>query len=308
MDLRSLRYFVETVRQGGFTRAAASLGVTQSTVSKMLRQLEDEVGEPLIVRGSRQIVLTDCGRVVLARGQEILAAAQRLMAEVRETQALRRGRLDLGIPPMINTLFTPVLQAFRARYPDIVLNLHEAAGPEIEQRVARGELEIGLSVLPLQPGLDVVATPVVDQPVWALGVPGAFRTQRDTVRLQALRQAPLVLLNDDFALTRMLRHAFHAAGFAPQIVAQSGQWDWVASMASAGMGVALLPESFIARLRHDDLLAARVVDPDLRWQVAHLWNGRYLSQAARAWLEMCEDALGGKWLPDDPDGNTYSHM
>ena len=297
MDLRALRYFVETVRQGGFTRAAQALGVTQSTVSKMLRQLEDELGETLIVRGSRQIGLTESGRVVLERGQEILAASQRLLAEVRETQALRRGRLDIGIPPMINTLFTRVLQVFRTRYPGLELNLHEDTGQEIERLVSRGVLELGLSILPVHDVLDLAVTPMVSHDILALGAPSLLRMEKGAVTLRALRQTPLVMLNDDFALTRLLRQAFTQAEFEPVIAAQSGQWDWVVSMAKAGMGVALMPEPLVARIQDDGLVVGRL-EPALQWRVAHVWNGRYLSQAAQAWLEICQQELGGDWLQD----------
>ena len=68
IDIRALRYFVETARLQSFTQAASSLSVTQSTISKMVRQLENEVGQPLLIREGRQVRLTDVGRVVYARG------------------------------------------------------------------------------------------------------------------------------------------------------------------------------------------------------------------------------------------------
>ena len=78
MDLRALRYFVETVRRQSFTLAAEHLHVTQSTVSKMIRQLEAEIGQPLLIRDGRQLQLTDVGRVVLERGQEALGVMHNL--------------------------------------------------------------------------------------------------------------------------------------------------------------------------------------------------------------------------------------
>ncbi|MGC8159886.1 LysR substrate-binding domain-containing protein, partial [Salmonella enterica] len=84
---------------------------------------------------------------------QILASMQRLDAEVRDTKALRCGRLEIGIPPMINILCTPVLKAFRERHPEIAIVLKEDTGPQIEERVANGELEIGMTVLPADPEL-----------------------------------------------------------------------------------------------------------------------------------------------------------
>jgi len=292
MDLRSLRYFVETVRLNSFTQAAESLHVTQSTISKMVRQLEQETGAQLLIRDGRKLALTDIGRVVYARGEDMLASMRRLAQEVHDTQTVERGQLTVGIPPMINLLFTPVLKAFRERHPQITLTLLEDTGQAIERKVANGEVEIGLTVLPADPALALQTATIASYPLWALAAQGTFRKGRATLPFRALDGLPLVLLTDDFALTRSLRTAFGAAGFEPQVAAQSGQWDWLVAMASAGMGVALLPEPFIGRLALGPLDAVRLVEPALPWQPAHVWQGGYLSHAARAWLDVCEEVLG----------------
>jgi len=292
MDLRSLRYFVETVRLNSFTQAAESLHVTQSTISKMVRQLEQETGAQLLIRDGRKLALTDIGRVVYARGEDMLASMRRLAQEVHDTQTVERGQLTVGIPPMINLLFTPVLKSFRERHPQITLTLLEDTGQAIERKVANGELEIGLTVLPADPALALQTAAIASYPLWALAAQGTFRKGRATLPFKALDGLPLVLLTDDFALTRSLRAAFGAAGFEPQVAAQSGQWDWLVAMASAGMGVALLPEPFIDRLALGPLDAVRLVEPALPWQPAHVWQGGYLSHAARAWLDVCEEVLG----------------
>jgi DNA-binding transcriptional LysR family regulator len=292
MDLRSLRYFVETVRLNSFTQAAEALHVTQSTISKMVRQLEREVGAQLLIREGRKLTLTDTGQAVYARGEEMLAAMRRLEVEVRDTQAVERGRLAVGIPPMINLLVTPVLKAFRQRHPHIALTLQEDTGQEVERKVAAGQLEIGMTVLPADARLELETAPVASYPIWAVAASGTFPANRTTLALKALSGAPLVLLKDDFALTRGLRLAFKEAGFEPVIAAQSGQWDWLVAMASAGVGVALLPEPFVHRLAIGHLDAVRLVEPVVQWQVAHVWRRRYLSHAARAWLEVSREVLG----------------
>jgi DNA-binding transcriptional LysR family regulator len=292
MDIRSLRYFIETARLASFTRAADALHVTQSTVSKMVRQLEDEIGTTLLHRDGRKLTLTDTGAVVFQRGEEVLATIKLLQREVQDTRALRRGQLAIGIPPMINLLFTPVLKAFRERHPDIELRLIEDAGQAIEREVAAGDVDVGMTVLPSDPALKLASEEIASYPIWALAERGAFPQQRKTLKLKALRDLPLVLLKEDFALSRALRQAFAAAGFEPRIAARSGHWDWLAAMASAGLGIALLPEPFIHRLATERLDAVRIVEPELRWQVAQIWNGGYLSHSAQAWLQVCREVLG----------------
>ena len=293
MDIRALRYFTETVRLNSFSRAADVLHVTQSTVSKMVRQLEDEVDAPLLIRDGRRLALTDTGRVVYEQGQQILASMQRLNAEVRDTKALRQGHLDIGIPPMINILCTPVLKAFRERHPEIALNLKEDTGPQIEQRVANGELEIGMTVLPADPELELEVMPVARYPIWAVAQICSFQKNRAALRCAQLDGMPLVMLNNEFGLTRSLRGTFREIGIAPQVAAQSGQWDWLVAMALAGMGAALLPEPFIHRIATDQLQAVRLTEPEVQWQVAYVTRGGYLSHAARAWMEISGELFAG---------------
>ncbi len=294
IDIRALRYFVETARLQSFTQAASSLSVTQSTISKMVRQLENEVGQPLLIREGRQVRLTDVGRVVYARGQETLGVVHRLTLEVADLSSLGRGELTVGIPPMVNLFFSPVVSAFRQRYPNLALNLAEYGGKTVEQQVASGELEVGATVLPGDSGLELATRQFAKYPIWVVGPRKAKWAKGKTVSLSALRDEPLLLLAEDFSLTRKLRQAFLEARIEPHIAAQSGHWEFLASMAAAGLGTTFLPQPLVANLANRDKLAvARLTAPDMEWALAHLWSpGRYLSHAARAWLATCEEVLG----------------
>ena len=93
MDIRTLRYFVEVVRQQSFTRAAEKLFVTQPTISKMMKNLEDELNCTLLIRDGRKLLLTDTGRVVFERGLAILAEFRQLEAErIEATKTLILSR------------------------------------------------------------------------------------------------------------------------------------------------------------------------------------------------------------------------
>ncbi|WP_374317810.1 LysR substrate-binding domain-containing protein [Aquabacterium sp.] len=291
MDLRALRYFVETVRQQSFTQAAVSLCVTQSTISKMVRQLEDEMGQPLLIREGRQVRLTDAGQIVFARGQEALALVHQLQREVSDLASLSRGELTVGLPPTVNVLFSPLVRHFKERYPQIELSIREAGGQVVEQLVASGELEVGVSVLPVDPALGLETAVLGRYPVCLVGPKDVAWADRPRLGLQVLHQQPVVMLSDDYALTRQLRAAFQKANVMPHMVAQSGQWDFLLSLVQAGMGTALLPEPVLQRAHlGDDIVVRPLHDTAAVWTIAMVWaHDRYLSHAARAWLDVCRD-------------------
>lgn len=293
MDVRALRYFVETVRHASFTQAAKTLFVTQSTVSKMIRQLEDEAGTPLLIRDGHTARPTDTGRVMYQRGLQVLETMRQLSEEMRQTADLRRGALEVGIPPMINLLFTPVVKRFRELHPGIHLTLREGTGQAVEGLVATGELEVGATILPIAPDGGLNAQPFGNYPIWVIGPPDAPWAGKTSLPLSALRDARLLIPTDDFAITRRLRQAFADAGLQPSIAAQSAHWDFLVAMASAGLGVALLPEPLMQRMKTRGLSTAKLAKSGMQWEVGHIWlRSGYLSFAARAWLDVCDTVLG----------------
>ena len=129
-----------------------------------------------------------------------------------------------------------------------------------------------------------------------VGTPRARWAQAARVPLTALRDEPLLLLGDDFSLTRRIREACVVAGFEARIAAQSSQWDFLVALAAAGLGTTLIPAPLLARLNIGDELLVRPLlaapDSPLDWNVALIWKpGRYMSHAARAWVKVCEDML-----------------
>ena len=116
MNIKALRYFVEVVQCNSFTRAAEKLYVTQPTISKMVKSLEDELGGPLLLREGRQVRLTDAGRVVFERAQQLLQDAERLRLEVAEVDGIARGELTVGISPTTGHYMAPIFAQYQRRY------------------------------------------------------------------------------------------------------------------------------------------------------------------------------------------------
>ncbi|WP_414443486.1 LysR substrate-binding domain-containing protein [Burkholderia sp. 22PA0106] len=289
MELRALRYFVEVVRQQSFTAAAEQMFVTQPTISKMVKALEDEVGSPLLLRDSRQMTLTDAGRIVYQRGQDVLAAQAQLQAELDDLAELGRGELTIGIPPLGGAAFTPAIAAFRQRYPNIELKLYEQGARTIETALAAGELELGGVLEPVDPAVfDVLR--MVRAPLWLVARRGARWDRDDTVPLADLAEEPFVFYAEALALHQAVLDACAQAGFTPSIVSRSGHWDFMAALVHAGVGIALLPEPYCRRLDPAQFSCRPIVEPEIQWSIAVGWLKRgYLSHAARAWLEVARE-------------------
>jgi len=139
MDLRALRYFVEVVRCNSFTRAAEALHVTQPTISKMVRALEEELGGPLLLREGRGVQLTDAGQVVHARGLQVLEQSRQLLQEVAEVDGIARGSLSVGIMPTAGHYMAPVIARFQQLHPGVELHVQEQGARAQRQLLLDGK-------------------------------------------------------------------------------------------------------------------------------------------------------------------------
>src|SRR5271167_3305797 len=157
MDLAQREVFLAVAREGRFSRAAEKLYRTQSAVSQSIRKLEDELGEPLFDRSSREGVLTDAGRVLQEYAERLLnlrGDAHEALVEMRE---LQKGKLTIAANEFTALYLLPVLGEFRRLHPAIKITVRRALGSHIPDDVLKHNAEFGvLSYDPQEPQLKSV--------------------------------------------------------------------------------------------------------------------------------------------------------
>jgi DNA-binding transcriptional LysR family regulator len=302
MELRTLRAFTEVVRRGGFSQAARAVYATQSTVSKAVKQLEDELGTRLLDRLGHGVALTAAGEIVHRRALAMLAERDDLMAELDELRGLKRGKLRLGLPPLGSSqLFAPLFAAFRARYPGIEIRLVEHGSGRLESLLLDGEIDLAASLLPVAESFEFQPVTPAPEPLLALLPPGHPAAGRAAAGLADLAAGtPLVLYEEGFALNRLILEACRRRGLEPVVAARSGQIDFIVELVAAGLGVAFLPRMMAEPRLRPDLAAVTLAEPGTAWHMALIWRrGGYLPEAARAWLELARYA---GWKPPPTGG------
>lgn len=162
MEIRTLRNFAAVVRAGNVTRAAAALRISQPALSMQLRELEEELGGPLLVRRPRGVEPTERGALLLRRADDIIALAERTRDEVRtnDDKGLT-GTLAIGAGETV--AFAPVAQAIGglcAGNPGLRIDITSGNGEDIEARIQNGTLDLALFVGPGRyKGYDYIAMP-----------------------------------------------------------------------------------------------------------------------------------------------------
>jgi len=286
LDIRHLQYFLEVVRWQSFTKAAQALYITQPTISKTIKMIEDELGVVLFERiGSKRIVLTDAGSILLAQAGQMVQSFEYMTSRLDELMQVKVGRIRIGLPPMVGaSFFPPIIGKFHEQFPKITLQLVEHGAKKVEAEVGSGELDIGVILLPTKEEL-FESFCVVKQRLM-LVVSSAHRLASSSeVRLAELKDEPFLLFHEDFALHDRIIAACEEQGFQPNVVYKSTQWDFICEMVGANLGIALLPEAVCKELDPERLRAIAVTQPVLPWHLAMIWRrDGYLSYAAREWI------------------------
>jgi DNA-binding transcriptional LysR family regulator len=290
MELRTLRAFVEVVRQGGFSQAAKVVFATQSTVSKAVRQLEDEIGAPLLDRIGHRSTLTAAGEVVYRRALAMLAERDDLIAELAELRGLKRGALRLGLPPVgSSTLFAPLFALYRKRHPGIDIRLSEHGSSRLEEILRSGEIELAASLLPVAD--EFAWEEVRREPLVVLLRSEHRLARKESLNLVDVKDLPFILFESGFALNRVILDACRRRGFEPAVTARSSQIDFIVELVAAGLGVAFLPRMIAEQRKHPAVRRIPLVEAQTDWHMAMIWRrGAYLSEAAKAWLAIARAA------------------
>jgi DNA-binding transcriptional LysR family regulator len=159
MELSQLEVFLTVAREHRFSRAAEKLYRTQSAVSQTIRKLEDELGEALFDRSSREGVLTDAGQVLYEYAERLLNLRKDAQDSLVELRELQKGKLLIAANEFTSLYLLPVLSEFRRLHPMIKITVQRALGSRIPDDVLQHSAELGvLSYKPEEPRLHSVVT------------------------------------------------------------------------------------------------------------------------------------------------------
>ena len=157
MDLSQLQVFLEVAKEQSFSRAAEKLYRTQPAVSIVIRKLEESVGQPLVVRGARQVKLTDAGQLLRDYAERLINLRDEIQKGMEDLKSMGRGELRLGVNESAIHALLPALARYRKLHPGVKLVMHRTLSRDIPQEVLNYRLDLGaVSYVPQDPKLAAV--------------------------------------------------------------------------------------------------------------------------------------------------------
>src|SRR3954468_9013699 len=262
MQLAQIQGFLEVVRRGNVSGAAVSLRITQPALTARLQALEQELGQPLFVRGRRGVQLTDAGQAFLPYAEQAVAALASGMAEVAEVSAGGGGELALAVAPQVSTYVLPhLLTRFAHDHPGVRLVVRTAHSEEIVELVVRREVHAGLGRQVRHPLLSY--TPIYDDVLVLVTRPDSPLALADSAWRTALADTPLILFDRASSYYELTSALLREAGVRPRGVIELDNVEAAKRMVAGGLGVALLPRTSVAEdVEAGELVAVRLEDAD----------------------------------------------
>jgi LysR family hydrogen peroxide-inducible transcriptional activator len=305
ITLRQLRYLAALARHGHFGRAAEACAVTQPALSMQIRDLERTLGVAVVERRPGEVMLTDVGREIARRAEDVLTASRDLVDFARHRSGLLTGRLTLGVIPSLAPYLLPrILPVLQARFPELRLELRETQTRQLVEEIKSGALDAAMLALPLgEPDIDTL---FLFEDLFLLAVPADDpRKQSARVAARDIDQSRLILLEDGHCL-RDQALAFCATAARSRNAGAGGtafgasSLTTVMQMVAGGYGVTLIPQIAADVERRDERVKfLRLEDPQPGRSIGLAFRRTSPRKADFAALgEVVKEKVGTSCAPD----------
>lgn len=284
MELRHLRYFVAVAEEENVSRAALKLRVSQPGVSRQVRDLEDELGFPLLARTGKSVRLTEAGTIFFAEARDILARAAAAVEKARAGLAPRE--INVGYVPSGTVEIMPrALRIFRSSFPKVRVTLHDLSAEEMQPLLLQRKLDLALTVLRHRLSRELASQELARyETCVAVGATHPLAKSK-VVRLDQVASEPVATYTrkDYPGYNRHLEKMFATVGRKPRVGSEHDSGSSLIAAVAAGHEFALLPSCV------RDAAGGRLQFLKLRpalppWSIVALWRKDAETAAVRAFV------------------------
>ena len=285
MDTQSLKAFIAVAEQKSFSAAAESLYLTQSAVSKRIKQLEEQLGTTLFDRHNRTISLTEAGEALLPRAQHILDLVSDTELELENISGDISGSLTLATSHHIGLhRLPPVLRKFVHAHPNVDLDLQFMGSERAYQAVRLRQVDLALTTLEQTPKSDIAAIPLWQDDMVCVCAANHRLAGIPQISLQDLSSEPAILPEPDTITYQLINHVFAAEGLSLKAPMPTNYLETIKMLVSVGMGWSVLPSSMV---NDDALTVINWPGTSLRRQLGAVFlKHRTQSNAATALMDL----------------------
>lgn len=279
MEIRQLEYFRKIAQTGSINEAARQLNMSQPPLSYQLRLLEEELDVVLFERSRQGVTMTEAGKLLYQRSEELLQFADSTKLEVSKIgkrQVLRLGMTSTTVGPIL-----PIISAFVQKHPEVTFEVHDGSTYSLADLLRNGIIDVSVVRTPLQLD-DLDYQLFCEEPMIAVSGPGV---SGGGLSLKELTGTPLILYR---RYERFLLDAFHAQDLEPRVLCVCDDARDAMQWAEQGLATAIFPRSMENLCK--GLCIRPILEKSLNTRILLIWrSGKPPRAIVREFLEICAD-------------------
>lgn len=291
MDVRVLQYFLAVAREESITKAAEALHMTQPPLSRQLKDLEDELGKQLLIRGSKKVSLTEEGLLLRKRATEMVELMELTKAEIKAEGSTVNGDVYIGCAETdAMRLLVRIIKSIQEQYPEIHFHLSSGNAEDITDRLDRGLFDFGVFIEPTDlRKYEFAKLPAIDR--WGVLMrKDSFLAEKSAITFEDLSNLPLIFTNQEMASNEF--SGWSGGAFEKLNIVATYNLPYVASlMVEENMGYALMLGGII-QTSEGCPLCFRPLEPKLEVGISVGWKKyQTFSKAAEVFLNWMQREL-----------------
>lgn len=265
---------ISVADNASFTRASQQLYVAQSAISRKIKLLEEELGEPIFKRVNKKIYITPAGETLLRYARRIFQDIRNAKLEISEIAHLDQGQLRIGAGMLACTyILPPVLEKFKALHPRIELKVITAPTETLLSQLSDNMIELGVLTLPIKhPDLKVVPL-ITEEMVVVTSPKHAVLSKETRISAEELQNYPLILFPRGARTRDVLDAFFRDAGITPRIVMEAENVALIKPLVKIDLGISIIPlRSVSEELQRGELHSLKIKDFKLARKVGLVFH------------------------------------
>lgn len=240
MEIEQLRHFLKVAELSNFTKAALAIPLSQPALSRSVARLEEELGQPLFERQTRNVALTDAGNLLLGRARKILSLVDDVKAEINDDG--QTGQIRVAAIPTIAPYFLPSrLREFHRSHPQAKVIVQEDTTDNLLKKLNDGVVDVAIAALPIEAKYLNVES-LFDEELILVTASESTLAKKKTIQASDIESLPFVLLGEAHCLTNSVVSYCQQKSFHPVSVERTSQLAMVQELVSLNHGVSLVPE------------------------------------------------------------------
>ncbi|MFI3213433.1 MAG: LysR family transcriptional regulator [Eubacteriales bacterium] len=285
MNIKDIKYFIEVVELKSFTKAAEKMHVSQPAISKAIRLLEQDINVTLINREAKHFTLTKEGQTFYTNAKKANISIDLELARLQESINIKQEDVIVGVPPVIGTVYFPkIIAEFKEIHPHINLIMVEKGSNTIKAAIEDGSIDVGAVVTPVKSDKTIINHIIYGEIVVVLNKQHPL-ADKSAISIKELKNENFLTFTEDFMMYDKTISVCHEAGFKPEIVLKTSQWDFILEMVSLSQGITLMPRHILERFNTNNLKLLPITSPSIRWNVAIITKkNKYLSNAVNLFI------------------------